>query len=128
MNLQREKSNVKFSVMDDNTMKFKVKIEETRKNISIIRKATEDVRSNSNNLNLLGLNASIEAARIGELGMGFAVVSEEFFKLAERTAKNVEKIVNAIIRMEEFINTILAIYENSKKVNYASSNECCNVE
>ena len=40
MNLQREKSNVKFSVMDDNTMKFKVKIEETRKNISIIRKAT----------------------------------------------------------------------------------------
>ena len=85
MNLQREKSNVKFSVMDDNTMKFKVKIEETRKNISIIRKATEDVRSNSNNLNLLGLNASIEAARIGELGMGFAVVSEEFFKLAERT-------------------------------------------
>ena len=56
MNLQREKSNVKFSVMDDNTMKFKVKIEETRKNISIIRKATEDVRSNSNNLNLLVKN------------------------------------------------------------------------
>ena len=35
--------------------------------------------------NLLALNASIEAARAGEHGRGFAVVAEEIRKLAEES-------------------------------------------
>ena len=61
----------------------------------------------SNQLKLLALNASIEAARAGQSGKGFAVVADEMGEMSNKTKDGMDtinKIVQEVISSSEQVN------------------------
>ena len=71
--------------------------------------------------NLLALNATIEAARAGEAGRGFAVVASEVKMLAAQTAKATDEIAVQIAGMQAATNeSVQAIREIGTTINSIS--------
>lgn len=85
------------------------------KDVLEINNVVELIRGIASQINLLSLNASIEAARAGDAGRGFAVVAQEVQKLAGQTDESINVISEAIDRINN--QTAKVITNNNESFN-----------
>lgn len=69
--------------------------------VEAINKMVGVVRDLSGKTDLLALNASIEAARAGQEGRGFAIVAHEVARLAEKSQESIGKVELASDSLQE---------------------------
>jgi twitching motility protein PilJ len=82
-------------------------IQETSKRIKSLGEAsqqigevTQVIRAVGGRIQILALNASIQAANAGEAGKGFAVVAEEIQQLSEEAAHSVQRIDKLVLKIQ----------------------------
>ena len=82
--------------------------------------------------NLLALNATIEAARAGEAGKGFAVVADEVKKLATETGQKTTEIDERVITIQQAIrntvDSVQRILKDIQDIDHATSTVASAVE
>lgn len=65
---------------------------------------------------MLSINATIEAARLGDLGRGFEVVAEEVGQLSDRSSEAATQVKEAIAEVETLVGTILEVWRTRTQV------------
>lgn len=81
---------------------------------------TKLIKDISRQTNLLGLNASIEAARAGQYGAGFNIVAQEVRKLSQQTDESTVKIESSLGSVQ---HNLKALLENMNQISVASNEE-----
>lgn len=93
---------------------------ELQNKIEDVKRAVSSITSISNQINLLSLNASVEAARAGVAGKGFGVVASEIHKLYEDTTKMIgemeKSLENISVASDRSVTSVNTTVESLEKI------------
>jgi ligand-binding sensor protein len=81
-------------------------VNETNHLVEEIMESTGKLKSIQGKQKILALNASIEAARAGDMGAGFSVVAKEVGKLSESSSQVNSKIETVVSKIAEVVSTM----------------------
>lgn len=120
-------SQQKVKLANDSLQHLVVAMNEIRASSGKVSKIIKVIDEIAFKTNILALNASVEAARAGQAGMGFAVVAEEVRNLAQKCAQaardSAEIVDESIVRsndgkvkLDDVAAAIHAVTEDSAKI------------
>lgn len=120
-------TDVKINDVDKSTIETMECVDDLSNRFKDYAKMSETVIGIADQTNLLALNATIEAARAGEAGRGFAVVADEVRKLAEVSRQSAESaysndaiIVESLTRltslMKQLSSSLAEVRERFAKI------------
>lgn len=89
---------------------------EFRKNIATIHKIVDSVQNIARESNILALNASIEAGRAGEAGLGFNIIAENMRVLSGNVQESSEEIGQYVKEIESAVDNIASSMDDTTKL------------
>lgn len=99
------KETEKFSSINEELLHLSEKTQEQVSNTADILEYIRDIAAETK---VLGINASIEAARAGNQGLGFRVVASEIQKLAGNSLKSVKNIEDTLNKINESVEIFVS--------------------
>ncbi|CAM4079637.1 methyl-accepting chemotaxis protein [Lederbergia lenta] len=96
-----------------------------KENVEQIQSMASIVKAIATQSNLLGLNASIEAARAGDHGRGFSVVADEIRKMADTSKNAAEDISN---QLNQILNSVTVMVEKVEQVTAKMGENSASIE
>ena len=111
-----ENMNHVFGNIRETNQRLQGKVEDTREDYKKTDEVLNFINGVAKKTNLLGLNASIEAARAGTAGRGFSVVSNEIGKLSISTKESVVQISRITNHIRSEIDSVYSEFEKSNEL------------
>lgn len=119
-------------ISDEASAKVSKELDELTAYTSRMQDIISMIENITTQTSLLSLNASIEAARVGEAGKGFAVVASEISNLAYQTqdaTENITELINNISKeLEEVVNVVNYLMDNNKLQSIAATETASSFE
>lgn len=120
------------AVSEDASGKVSAELEKLAEHTGNMQSIIELIDNITSQTSLLSLNASIEAARVGEAGKGFAVVASEISNLAEQTQNatvDITELINNIsMELDELVAVVSYLMDNSKLQSIAATETASSFE